>query len=125
MKSDSEEIKLDDDSLAFLIAEVAAMVESQQSLSKAMIHLDDPLLGRLGRAVRSIRSELDQGKSISEAFGVLSGRHDLAVKAALAMVVQMRSSSIDKTSGKGTSLRISKGCAPIRPTAAPSTKVST
>lgn len=92
MKSDSEEIKLDDDSLAFLIAEVAAMVESQQSLSKAMIHLDDPLLGRLGRAVRSIRSELDQGKSISEAFGVLSGRHDLAVKAALAMMVQMRSS---------------------------------
>lgn len=76
------------ETLASLLDEVVAMADSQRSLVIGLAHLDDPALGRVGKAARNIRQQIDQGLSADQAIANLSGEYGPGLRVAMSTLAE-------------------------------------
>lgn len=82
---------LDDESLAMLLDEVIAMVRAGRPLTAGLADLDDRALGKVGRAARTMRQSLDQGRNVSDSMAALSLQYQSPLTTA--MQIMMRTGS--------------------------------
>ncbi|MBL6724775.1 MAG: type II secretion system F family protein [Rubripirellula sp.] len=85
-------IKPSEDALVLLLTEVASMVKAKQSISAGLTLFENVSLGDLGDAATLVRQNLEQGKTLPEAFDCLSGRYQTAIRSTLQVVIDTRSS---------------------------------
>ncbi|PAY19793.1 type II secretion protein F [Rhodopirellula sp. SM50] len=91
MSADTPKINLDDDSLVMLLNEVSAMASSGRPLVSGLADLDDASMGKIGRAARTVRSNIDRGQPAAESIASLSRTYQAPLQ--IAMEVMARTGS--------------------------------
>ncbi|TWT64815.1 type II secretion system F family protein [Allorhodopirellula solitaria] len=79
---------IDDESLAMLLDEVAAMADSGRSLTLGLTGLGDSAMGTIGRAAKGVRNRMEQGQSAAEAIASLSPTYHAPIRCAMQLMAQ-------------------------------------
>lgn len=90
-------IDLDDESMAMLLDEVAAMAATGRPLVSGLADLDDVSMGKLGRAAKAIRANVSAGKDVSDSIASLSKSYRGPI--AVAMETMARTQSTEPIRG--------------------------
>lgn len=89
--TNAQAIDLDDESMAMLLDEVAAMAATGRPLASGLADLDDVSMGKLGRAAKSIQSSLAAGKNASDSVASLSTKYRGPIAVAIETMARTRS----------------------------------
>ncbi|WP_182865152.1 type II secretion system F family protein [Rhodopirellula sp. JC639] len=83
MSTDRPQSTPDEESLAMLLEEVAAMAAAKRPLVSGLENLDDASMGKVGRAANVVRVGLAQGKSTAESIAAVAGGYRSPVRLAM------------------------------------------
>lgn len=94
----TDQVRLDDESLAMLLEEVAAMVSSGRSFGLGMIDLEQASLGSIGRAAKVVRQRIEAGHPPEKAIASLSAKYESPIQRAIEIMSRTGSTEpIDET----------------------------
>lgn len=91
-------IRLDDDTVADLLDEISAMAAANRSFVSGLVDLEDAALGKIAKAARAVRYQIENGEPASEAIASLSPKYQLPIRAAIEVMATTGSTEpIDET----------------------------
>ncbi|EMI54076.1 type II secretion system F family protein [Rhodopirellula sallentina] len=82
------ELSLDNESLAMLLEEIAAMAAANRSWATGLADLDVAAMGKVGRAAKLLRTRIEQGESPATAIASLSDRFQPLIRVAMETMIE-------------------------------------
>ncbi|MFG0287307.1 MAG: type II secretion system F family protein [Rhodopirellula sp. JB044] len=81
-------MSLDNESLAMLLEEIAAMVTANRSWAIGLADLDVAAMGKVGRAAKLLRTRIEEGDSAATAIASLSDRFQPPIRVAMETMIE-------------------------------------